>query len=87
MSNNAKINLNIIYYGVLKQVRGTKEETIVLLANPSLRQVIEHLTAQHTELANRIPTTAFAINNELAPLDQVLMDGDTISLLPPVSGG
>ena len=47
-----------------------------LLADPSLAALGPHLSSLR-----------FAVNEEFAPLDAAVKDGDTVAVLPPVSGG
>lgn len=47
-----------------------------LLSDPSLAALGPHL-----------PSLRFAVNEEFAPIEAPVKDGDTVAVLPPVSGG
>ncbi len=61
------------------------------LAGPETRvsALLEELSERAPGLDSVINTPFFkvAVNNKVEPLDWVLSDGDTVALLPPVTGG
>lgn len=50
-------------------------------------QLLQALQEQYPGLAKLAPVLAIAVNREYATPDQVLLDGDEVALIPPVSGG
>lgn len=65
------------------------EATLSLELEPGARvaEARARLVARHPELQRAVPALRFAVNEEFVTADHVLQDGDTLALLPPVSGG
>ena len=49
--------------------------------------VLEHLISQHPELEKWQEITRFGINCQFVSADTLLVNGDEVVLIPPVSGG
>ncbi len=49
--------------------------------------VLEHLISQHPELKKWQEITRLGINLQFVSPDTLLVDGDEVVLIPPVSGG
>ncbi len=49
--------------------------------------VLEHLISQHPELEKWQDITRFGVNLQFVSPDTLLVDGDEVVLIPPVSGG
>ena len=82
------MQVQVTFYGVLKQDAGTKQQTVELPGDAPTVQVLgDALAARYPGMAKRLPTVAFAVRDALVSLDHVLEDGDLVAMLPPVSGG
>lgn len=82
------MQINVTFYGGLKQTVGTKQQTVALDGERvTVRDLAEALAARYPALAERLPTVAFVVGETIVPAETVLHDGDTAALLPPVSGG
>lgn len=77
--------VTIDYYAILRERTGLSTETISTSA-PDLASLWEDVRIRHSLPFER---TAFgaARNDEFAPWDTPLAEGDRIAFLPPVSGG
>lgn len=77
--------VTIDYYAILRERTGLASETITTTA-PDLAALWEDVRSRHALPFER---TAFgaACNDEFAPWDAPLADGDRVAFLPPVSGG
>lgn len=79
------MTFSIQYFALLRDQSGQDAETIdTAAATPA---------ALYEELAGRhgftLPQSALkvAVNDDFAPWDQSLADGDSIAFIPPVAGG
>lgn len=75
----------IHYFGMLADRRGLPAERVTSdAATPAA--LYEELLAVHP-LGMSASSIRVAVNDEFAPWDRALRDGDRIALLPPMSGG
>ena len=72
---------------MLKEIAGGGEQRLTLADGARLADALAQCEAKWPKLADHLPATATAINQEFAALESSLKDGDEIALLPPVSGG
>ena len=96
------MRIEILYFGVLRDLAGGAEETVELEEGATVGDLIETLRGRTSDalrsnsagaeaecgLDERLwRSLAVAVNREYASLGAVLREGDEIALLPPVSGG
>lgn len=82
------MNIEVSCFGVLGEVCGTSTVTVRLSGEQaSVTDVLDRLCEQYAELPQYLPTTACAVGDELVDRHHRLHEGDTLALLPPVSGG
>jgi molybdopterin converting factor small subunit len=79
------MRLKIIYFGLLAERRGVAEETIETAATRP-DEVYAALDAGHG-LGLAPADFRVAVNDTFAAWNHPLADGDTLALLPPMSGG
>ncbi|MEO5913595.1 MAG: MoaD/ThiS family protein [Luteolibacter sp.] len=79
------MNFSVCYFGLLAERRGLAEERITSSATTPGALYAE-LDARH-RLGLAIADFRVAVNDEFVAWDHPLGDGDTIALLPPMSGG
>ena len=75
----------VSYFGMLAERRGLADER---LASPAATPaaLYQELDAAH-RLGLAVSDLRAAVNDEFAPWDHPLKDGDRIAFLPPMSGG
>lgn len=75
--------INVLCFAHLKEKIG--QEQLELTHNElTVKELLRELRENHS-----IETDSFivAVNEEYADLDDVIKSGDTVALIPPVSGG
>jgi molybdopterin synthase sulfur carrier subunit len=77
--------VNIQYFAILREQRGTVQETVSTTATTP-EALYAELRAQH---GFTLPYTRIrvALNDSFVPSDQPLRDGDRLVFVPPVAGG
>ena len=65
----------------------TQPLTVTLQVGVTVRDLAEHLGNSDARLSGLAAHCRFAVGDEYAPLTHVLNDGDTVAVLPPMSGG
>jgi molybdopterin-guanine dinucleotide biosynthesis protein A len=76
-------NVTLLYFGIVADIIGNFSENIAW--NGTLGDLNQMLLQKHPQLANQ--QLRYAINRNLATMDQTIAPGDEIALLPPFSGG
>ncbi len=82
------MKVRVVFYGVLKQDIGIKEQTLEFPQDAlAVEELVDCLKQHHPALIPRLPAVAYVVNDEIVAPGYVLRDGDEAGLLPPVSGG
>ena len=81
------MRVQVLFFGVLKEIVGKPVEVIDLPEGASLRDVLARYELQIPRLKELLPSLALAVNQQYSGPDTKLNEGDEVALLPPVSGG
>jgi MoaE-MoaD fusion protein len=81
------MKINVLLFGVLRELAGRSSETIELAEAARAREVLSYYARQFPRFEAMIPALAISVNREYSEADRVLRPGDEVALLPPVSGG
>ena len=81
------MKVEVLYFAHLKEVVKKDREQLDLSEGVTLRDLLQQLQRQYEHETFQSKSLKAAINEEFAAFDQKLADGDTVALLPPVSGG
>jgi molybdopterin converting factor subunit 1 len=82
------MKITVLYFAAVRDLVGKDEEQLDVPASvTTIGALAGHLAAVHAELGGRLGYVRFARNEEFAANDDLLAEGDTIALIPPVAGG
>ncbi len=88
------VRIRVKYLLWLRDKTGISEEVIVLPGSPSLEELIRTIMDKHPELRDLLKNLLgpdnpiiITVNGKTINRNIVLKDGDTVKLIPPVSGG
>jgi MoaE-MoaD fusion protein len=81
------MKVEVLYFAVVRERLGRDSEAVELPAGATAASLIGELERRHPALAALRPAIKLAVNEEFAPPDRVLADGDVVALIPPVAGG
>ena len=83
------MRLTVLLFANLAELIGERSFTIELddASEPTARTLLDQLIVQHPALEPWTDRIAIAVDEQYATRDTVLRDGQTIALIPPVSGG
>jgi molybdopterin synthase catalytic subunit len=79
--------IRVLLFGACREAAGESELNLEFADSPNVLEVFGELKRRHSSLSAFEPSVLFAINEEHAQRGQVLTDGDTLAVFPPVSGG
>jgi molybdopterin synthase catalytic subunit len=81
------MKIEVLFFGVLKDLAGRAADTIHLPERACVQQVLSYYSRELAQFEAMLPALAISVNREYSAIDRVLRDGDEVGLLPPVSGG
>jgi molybdopterin synthase catalytic subunit len=81
------MRVRVLYFGILRERLGIREETIEIPAGTTAGQITAALSKRHGDLANGVASLRLAVNLEYVDSDKVLAENDEVAVIPPVSGG
>jgi molybdopterin synthase catalytic subunit len=81
------VKLTALYFALYREELAKKSMQVDLPEGTTIGALWEYCVQGHPRLEGLRSVTRFARNNEYAPPQTVLSDGDEVAFLPPVSGG
>jgi molybdopterin synthase sulfur carrier subunit len=77
--------IKLLYFAILRERLGKQEE--MLEFSGSVGELRRLLVEREPHLADVLKTCLFAVNQEYVGEDFILKGGETVAVIPPVSGG
>ena len=81
------MKLTARFFALYRERAGTREQTLDLPQGTTVSELLGVLRQQYPHLAPPQVDIVVAVNAEYADKNTVLLEGDEVSLIPPVSGG
>ncbi len=81
------MKIRLLYFHRAREAAGRSSETAELPARATSADALAWAVERHPALAEIRAVLRIAIDEEYAPADRPLSDGDTVAFLPPISGG
>ncbi len=81
------MHIRVLFFGVLRDIVGLREDQLDLPAGGRLESVFEHYAARFPRLKGMAASIVLALNQEFSAPSALLHEGDEVAFLPPVSGG
>lgn len=80
--------VRLLYFAGVKELLGRAEEELELPSDVRvLGQIPDLLVKAHPELAGRLGSVRYAINETFGTPNDPVAPGDVIAVIPPVAGG
>lgn len=86
-SNSGQITVRVLFFSVLREKLGAEALTRTLEAPATGTDLLRELESEFSALSEYRPAIRLAVNENYAPDDAPLSDGDEVALITPVSGG
>jgi molybdopterin synthase catalytic subunit len=74
-------------FASVREIVGQRELTLILPEGTTAAALLERIARDHPRLKTLAPTLLLAVNREYVEGGTILVDGDEVALIPPVSGG
>ena len=81
------MRIRVLFFGVLRDVVGVREDSLDIAEGGRLETVFEHYAARFPKLREMAASTVLALNQQFSSPSAPLAEGDEVAFLPPVSGG
>lgn len=81
------MRIKVLYFSSVKDKIGLPSEDIELTENSTVNDLVKLLSEKYPQIKDSLQNSMFAVNEEYASTDQKLKEGDTVAIIPPVSGG
>src|SRR5258706_3496977 len=81
------VRIRVLFFGVIRDVVGLREDTLDIAEGGNLGSVFEHYAGRFPRLHGMAASTVLALNQQFSSPSAPLAEGDEVALLPPVSGG
>jgi molybdopterin converting factor subunit 1 len=83
----SEIKINVLLFGACRETAGASEVDFRLNAPANVASAWAEIKRRYPGLESFERSALFAVNEEHARKNQLLEDGDTLAVFPPVSGG
>jgi molybdopterin converting factor subunit 1 len=84
---SSNLRVQVLFFGRVRELTGLAEEIAEVPSGTTLASLFDRYAARFPKLAAFRSSLVASRNEEFAPWDTRLSHQDTISFLPPVSGG
>jgi molybdopterin converting factor subunit 1 len=81
------IAVKVRFFARLREQAGAEAEAIQVAPSSTLADVYDALRLKHPALESDRAAVRGAINQEFAEWTALVLDGDEVAFIPPVSGG
>jgi len=79
--------IEVLCFAIARDAVGTSQFELELRDGATVGTVMASLVERHPALRPLLDRMRYAVNQDFAPPTRALIDGDTLALIPPVSGG
>jgi molybdopterin converting factor small subunit len=79
--------VSIKFHGMQRVVTNTDSIDMPITGRTRVNDALEYVRQQYPALHLEEDTVIVAVNLEIASLDRILRDNDTVSFLPNIAGG
>ncbi|MBT4099913.1 MAG: molybdopterin converting factor subunit 1 [Gemmatimonadetes bacterium] len=81
------MRVEVLFFAGAKLAIGNTVLDMSLPAGATAGSLLRQLSTENPVFAGIAAITRLAVNEEYVPESHVLSDGDTVAIIPPVSGG
>ena len=86
--SDERVQIEVLYFAAIRERMGRERESLELpLAAPTIADLSAWIEAHRPALRGLLSRVRFAVGDQFADSGRVLVRGDVVALIPPVSGG
>jgi molybdopterin converting factor subunit 1 len=79
--------VTVLLFARVREAAGTPEATLDLCPGATGREVLDGLARRYPKAKPYLETSRLAVNERYEPWTAAIRPGDTLAVIPPVSGG
>jgi len=83
----ASVRIRVLFFGVLRDIVGQREDSLEVPDGGRLGSVFEHYASRFPKIREMSASLVLALNQSFSEPGAPLAEGDEVAFLPPVSGG
>jgi molybdopterin converting factor subunit 1 len=88
LDTGARMQVRVLFFGAARETVGSDELAMSIASPSTVGTAFEEVMTAFPSLRQRFGRSLlFAINQEYAPMDRPVKEGDELAVFPPVSGG
>ena len=87
MGEDRSITVTVKLFAIYRERLARSQISLALPATATVASALDELSHSYPQLSPLVHSTMVAVNQEYAPSEQELQEGDEVALIPPVSGG
>ena len=80
------MEIDLLFFGIVREITGRTAQTITVPLGSRIEDLSEILKKDYPGLTD-LKSYAFAVNENYVQSAYQLQHGDTVAIIPPVSGG
>lgn len=81
------MKVTVRLFANLHEIVGEREIQLELADGGTIADVCERVAELYPRVREFLPVIVCAIDEDYAPSERIVTDGDSVALIPPVSGG
>jgi molybdopterin synthase catalytic subunit len=81
------MKVRVRLFASVKEIVGSREVVLDLPEGTTAAELLRRFAAEHPRLQGLLPSLALAVNRDFVEGGRVLVEGDEVAFIPPVSGG
>jgi MoaE-MoaD fusion protein len=81
------MKIRVLLFAQCSDIVGSRDMTIDLENGSTVQGLMDHFIEQYPKLQGLDRSMMLSVNQEYVEREQVLLDGDEVALITPVSGG
>ncbi|WP_293444209.1 molybdopterin converting factor subunit 1 [Persephonella sp.] len=81
------MKVKVLYFSSIKDRLKKNNEFFEIEENSTVSDLIKEIQKKYPDLSENLKNIMIAVNEEYADIQKKLKNGDTVALIPPVSGG
>ncbi len=81
------MKVRVLFFAAAREMAGAGAADVEVAGGATVAALFAQLAAEHPRLGDVLHACRAAVDEDFAPPGTVLRDGQTVAVLPPVSGG